>query len=119
MQLGRRAVVDGGIVHGEAVFDIGINFNRMLHACGLECRFESLLFLRREMRIDARDADVNAGAHFRGQEMGAVRLISRQARAMQRSGGGDPVGKSSRGGQRERAAHTVADAADLLADDGW
>src|SRR5271156_5215624 len=51
--------------------------------------------------------------------MGAVRLIGRQALAMQRSGCGDPLGKGSRCGQRERAAHAVPDAADLLSGDGW
>ena len=79
---GLGSVIGGMIVHGKTVFDVRINFNRMFHARGSKSRLQPLPFLRREMRVDARNADVYFGAHLRGQKMGAVRLIGRQTRAM-------------------------------------
>ena len=76
MAFGGRAVVHGRIIHGEAVFDIGIDLDGMPHSGGLEGGFEAISFLGREVGIDAGDADVNFSAHFGGQEMGTVGLIS-------------------------------------------
>ncbi len=64
------AVVGGRIGDGKAVLDVGIYLNRVLHFRGFQGRFEPLFFLRREMRIDSGDADIDLSAYFGASKCG-------------------------------------------------